>query len=143
MEDWVSPFDGVLGSEDGRSTSNGRTAANVEQPASATPASGANTSDYGHGAQRKSGVAAGKQPGTQHALPAGKSRQQPAGAKPGPWQGLSTSQRLRLLLRHYGFRLLGTCLGWAFMDAFYYGELLLTGMGVCGCCCSGMRLCGC
>eukprot|EP00891_Asterochloris_glomerata_P008306 jgi/Astpho2/8306/e_gw1.00122.31.1_t len=55
---------------------------------------------------------------------ASQSCQQPAGPKPGPWRGLSTSQRLRLLLRHYGFRLLGTCLGWAFMDAFYYGNKL-------------------
>ena len=140
LEDWVSPLDGVLGSEGGRSMSTGCTAAKVEQPAPATSTSGAQTA--GQGAQGKSGVAADKQPGTQHALPAGKHCHQPAGAKPGPWQGLSTSQRLRLLLRHYGFRLLGTCLGWAFMDAFYYGELQLAGIGFCGCCCQGMRFCG-
>ena len=123
LEDWVSPLDGVLGTADD-SALKGCTGANREQPLSRTIASGAETANVG--AQRKGGVAAGKQIGTQHALPACKSGQQPTGATPGPWQGLSTSQRLRLLLRHYGFRLLGTCLGWAFMDAFYYGEL--TGM---------------
>ena len=130
LEDWVSPLDGVLGGEDSRSTLKGCTTANLEQPASVTNASGAKAAGYS--AQRKSGVAAGKQLGTQHALPAGRTGQQPAWARPGPWQGLSTSQRLRLLLRHYGFRLLGTCLGWAFMDAFYYGELQLKCMGFCG-----------
>lgn len=116
LEDWMSPLDGVLGTADGP-TPKGCTAANMEQPAPATNASGAKTAGYG--AQRKIGVALAGQPGAQQALQAGPSCPQPAG----PWRGLSTSQRLRLLLRHYGFRLLGTCLGWAFMDAFYYGEL--------------------
>ena len=130
LEDWVSPLDGVLGTAD-TPTPKGCTAANMKQPTPETNASGTKTAGYG--AQGKSGMAAAGQPGAQQALQASQSCQQPAGPKPGPWRGLSTSQRLRLLLRHYGFRLLGTCLGWAFMDAFYYGELL-TGLGLCGCC---------